>query len=620
MKHFQSFGLDTSNQCLWRNGTQIALSPKPFAVLRYLVENPGRLVTHDELLDALWPETYVQPQVLRTYMLELRKVLGDDAAQPRFIQTLPKRGYCFVAPVTDWAGTQPAVTENRGPLGTALPDGKTRKIVGREGELAGLEAQIELVSSGQRRAVFVTGEAGIGKTALVDAFCHQVGFSLSASVANGQCVEGFGRKEEYYPVMEALGQLCASPDGERACRILARMAPVWLAALGREPGTVVATVERPTAQERMPGDLCAALEELAMERPLILVFEDLHWADDATLHLISALARRRAQARLMVLATYRPQDVATEHPLKWLKQDLLLRRLCVEIGLTPLTKTAVKELLSRELMQETLPPGLVDFVHQHSEGNPLFAIAILEHLIAQLFLVREEQEQGGRWEQRVPLREMEASVPDGLAQMIELEIERLDPQEQRILEAGSLISVAFPAWAVAAALEEDPGEIEETCDGLARRLYFVERAGEDELPDGTRSAFYVFAHGLYREVLYQRQVPTRRAKRHVRVAERLGGLFAGRAANVAREMALHYEAACSWQRAASALREAARHAQQRQAYGEAAELLERALRTTENLNEMERVTEVREIRRELTTARKALTTGEDLHRKVSGKA
>jgi DNA-binding winged helix-turn-helix (wHTH) protein len=103
MKHFQSFGLDTSNGCLWRNGAQIALPPKPFAVLRYLVENPGRLVTHDELLDAVWPETYVQPQVLRTYMLELRKVLGDDAGQPRFIQTLPKRGYCFVAPVMDSA-------------------------------------------------------------------------------------------------------------------------------------------------------------------------------------------------------------------------------------------------------------------------------------------------------------------------------------------------------------------------------------------------------------------------------------------------------------------------------------------------------------------------------------
>jgi predicted ATPase/DNA-binding winged helix-turn-helix (wHTH) protein len=582
MKNFQSFGLDTSNECLWRDGAQIALSPKPFAVLRYLVENPGRLVTHDELLDALWPETYVQPQVLRTYVLDLRKVLGDDAGKPRFIQTLPKRGYCFVARVTDAVEIERIGTKCDETTGTAVPDGKARKIVGREGELARLKAQIELVARGQRRTVFVTGETGIGKTALVDAFCQQVGSSLQASVAHGQCVEGFGSKEEYYPVMEALGQLCASPDGERAYRILARMAPVWLAALGREPETSANAAARFAAQERMPGDLCGALEELAVERPLILIFEDLHWADDSTLHLISALARRRAKATLMVLATYRPQDVATEHPLKWLKQDLLMRRLCAEIALVPLARTAVRELLSGELTQEALPPGLDGFVHQHSEGNPLFAIAILEHLIAQRFLVRGGADGvAAQWEQRAPLQEMEASVPDGLAQMIELEIERLSPEEQRMLEAGSLISVAFPAWAVAAALEKDAAETEEICDGLARRLYFVERAGQDELPDRTRSAFYVFAHGLYREVLYQRQVATRRAERHIRVAERLGEMFAGREANVAREMALHYEAACDWQRAASSLRAAAQHAQQRQAYAEAAELLEHALRITE---------------------------------------
>ncbi|MGA8907273.1 MAG: winged helix-turn-helix domain-containing protein, partial [Acidobacteriaceae bacterium] len=101
MKQFGAFRLDTANECLWRDSVQIALAPRPFMVLRYLVEHPGRLITHDELLDALWPETYVQPQVLRTYMLELRKLLGDDAAEPRFIQTLPKRGYCFVAAVSD---------------------------------------------------------------------------------------------------------------------------------------------------------------------------------------------------------------------------------------------------------------------------------------------------------------------------------------------------------------------------------------------------------------------------------------------------------------------------------------------------------------------------------------
>ena len=111
----------------------------------------------------------------------------------------------------------------------------------------------------------------------------------------------------------------------------------------------------------------------------------------------------------------------------------------------------------------------------------------------------------------------------------------------------------FPAWAVAAALEEDLVEIEEACDELALKSHFVQRAGHDELPDGTRSGFYVFAHGLYRGTLYQRQSPARRAKAHIRIAERLRALFAGREGSVAREMAMHYEAAGDWQRAAGAL-------------------------------------------------------------------
>jgi predicted ATPase len=335
---------------------------------------------------------------------------------------------------------------------------------------------------------------------------------------------------------------------------------------------------------RSLSDLCAALEELSAESPLILVFEDLDWADDSTLNLISALARRRAPASLMVVATYRSRKSAEEHSLKPLKQDLLMRRLCIEIQLAPLTKKSVAVLLRRELQQEILPEGLDTFVHQRSEGNPLFVIATLHHLIALRFLVRLGDGVAAHWKQRVPFQEIEAGVPEALAQMIELDIERLTPAEQHMLEAGSLLNVAFPAWAVAAALEKDPAEIEESLDDLARRLYFVERAGEDELPDGTHSAFYVFAHGLYREVLVQRQPEARRARRHIRMGDRLGSLFAGRESSVSREMAVHYEAACDWSRAATALHAAARHAQNRHAHTDAAELLERALRLLENLN------------------------------------
>ncbi|MGB6304038.1 MAG: hypothetical protein WBF45_09830, partial [Acidobacteriaceae bacterium] len=126
------------------------------------------------------------------------------------------------------------------------------------------------------------------------------------------------------------------------------------------------------------------------------------------------------------------------------------------------------------------------------------------------------------------------------------------------------------------------------------------------LPDGTRSDFYAFAHGLYREVLYQKQTASRRAKGHTRIADRLGELFAGREDNVAREMAMHYEAAGNWKRATSTLRTAARHAHQRQAYSEAAQLLQHSLTIAENLNDAERGVIEQEIQSDLDLARVAM--------------
>src|SRR5271157_668974 len=119
MKEFLSFRLDTSNKCLWRHrddgdDERIRLAPKAFAVLRYLVEHAGYPVTQAELLKALWPDTFVQPDVLKTHILDVRSALGDRPKNPQFIETLPRRrGYLFIAPVTDTSegGAGPAERE-----------------------------------------------------------------------------------------------------------------------------------------------------------------------------------------------------------------------------------------------------------------------------------------------------------------------------------------------------------------------------------------------------------------------------------------------------------------------------------------------------------------------------
>jgi DNA-binding winged helix-turn-helix (wHTH) protein len=302
MKQFGCFQLDTQNECLWQNGVRLVLTPKPFAVLRYLVENPQRLVTHDELLAKLWPETYVQPQVLRTYVLELRKLLGDEAENPRFIRTVPKRGYWFLAQVEDGARYTAEV-------GVPRPGG----IVGRRDEFDKMMGLLRHVKQGERQVLFITGEAGIGKTALIDAFCRQVCSENQIDIARGQSVEGFGGKEAYYPVTEVLGQLCRQNGGEKNVRVLQQKAPSWYAQVASLPHTDDSPIAAsPVKHERLLKEICDAIEAMTDDKTVVLVLEDLHWADLSTLDLISALARRRSAAKLLLLSSYRPPVEAIE--------------------------------------------------------------------------------------------------------------------------------------------------------------------------------------------------------------------------------------------------------------------------------------------------------------------
>src|SRR4030088_2418408 len=364
MRRFQSFRLDTANQCLWNGEARADLAPKAFDVLRYLAEHAGRLVTPDELLEALWPDTYVNPEGLRRYIQEIRKVLGDRPDKPAFIQTLPKRGYQFIAPVVEESTAKPL----------DIPAEATRKIVGRAVAFAELDRCLGKALRGQRQIVFITGEPGIGKTALVDQFQRRAGANLAfLRIARGQCVEGYGGKEAYYPMLEAVGELCRSEGGESLVQAFAAQAPTWLvqfpALVKREHPEMLQREILGATLERMLREISEVLETITSENPLLLVFEDLHWSDHSTVDLISSLARRRSPAKLMMIGTYRPVDViVSEHPLNVLKQDLLVHQLCREIALEPLGEAEVAEYLASESSGASLPDGLSSLLYQHSEG------------------------------------------------------------------------------------------------------------------------------------------------------------------------------------------------------------------------------------------------------------
>src|SRR6266851_7839956 len=404
MRRFGSFRLDTANQCLWHGEARAALTPKAFGVLRYLVEHAGRLVTQDELLEALWPATYVNPAVLRKYILEIRRVLGDRPDTPTFIETLPKRGYQFVAPVMDEsvAGT--------------LSAAGAKRIVGREPALAELGGYLGKARRNERQVVFITGEAGIGKTALADEFERRARADAPGiRIAHGQCVEGYGGLEAYYPVLEAVGQLCRGPEGESFVRILAKQAPTWLvqypALVNSQQRDMLERQILGATRERMLREIGEALETITSEEPLLLVIEDLHWAHASTIDFISAMARRRAPAKFMLIGTYRPADVKSAgHPLEAVKQDLLVHQLCHEIALQPLAEAEVAEYLASEAGNGAIPEGLAELIHRHTEGNPLYMVAVLEHMQDRGLIACDN----GSWQINTPLEKIDLEVPEDL--------------------------------------------------------------------------------------------------------------------------------------------------------------------------------------------------------------
>ena len=583
MLHFPPYRLDTENECLWRAGgdgpdQRITLRPKAFAVLRYLLERPGQVIAEGELLEAVWSGVVVQPEVLKSQIYDIRRQLEDSPKAPRYIETIPRRGYRFLATVSSRTSAPEAQADPREP-----------GVVGRASCLAELRSHMRAASSGRRGIVLISGEPGIGKTTLVDAFQREAASGIaSLQIARGQCIEGYGGHEPYYPVLEALDQLCRAPGGASVISILAVEAPTWLvqfpSLMTRRNRESLRRETLGATSERMLREIGVALEAIAAVRPLLLVLEDLQWVDPSTVDLLSAVARRRTPAKLLVLATLRPVHAV---PLAQLKQELVPRQLMQEVNLPPLSLQDVAEYLVAAAPSSATPGGLAELIYRLSEGNPLFMVAVLDNLQRRGLLARI----AGRWSLRVPLQDIGLGVPEGLREMIEAQVERLSAQEQRVLQAASVSGMVFSATVAAASLGQEPEAIEELLDALARRVRLVRPTGSVTFPDGTMCQRFEFAHALYREVIYHQQSRLRCANLHRRIGEFIEGLFAQQLDQVASELAHHFHACGDWSRVVRYLRLAAERALHRYAHPQAAELLRKALAASEELPAAERQAE-----------------------------
>ncbi|HEX9136116.1 MAG TPA: winged helix-turn-helix domain-containing protein, partial [Nitrospirota bacterium] len=186
---FNAFCLDLANERLWRGVQSINLRPKAFAVLKHLVGRPGQLVTKEDLLNSVWPETFVSDAVLKVTISQLREALDDDPKSPRFIETAHRRGYRFIGQISEGGPMLAADQEIVTDTSSASPPHNAFSpllVVGRDEALSRMRICLDKMLAGEREIIFVTGEAGIGKTALVDAFVRSISPDRSIRIGLGQ--------------------------------------------------------------------------------------------------------------------------------------------------------------------------------------------------------------------------------------------------------------------------------------------------------------------------------------------------------------------------------------------------------------------------------------------------
>lgn len=569
MQHirFASCWVDLTKGQLWREHQQIALRPKSLVVLHYLLTHRDRYVSETELLTTCWAGMSVSRSVVKGCIRDIRRALKDDATAPQFIDNQPHLGYRFIAPVAfmaeDTAYRHPG---KRAVLGAfpLLPS----FCVGRDAEIDFLQQRLDSALAGKRQIVCIAGEPGIGKTTLLEAFLARVATRRDVLVTFGQGIEHYGAGEAYQPILDGLQRLCRERNGRQVLACLRRHAPMWLAQLP----SLISPEERTALQhqlfgataERMVREFATVLERLTEDQGLIFVFEDLHWSDLSTLNALLAFIQKDVSARLLLIGAYRPAEVTRiEQPLKELQRNLHLHGSYTELPLDYLNEQQVTAYVALRFGDEIRLSRLGPTLYQQSKGNPLFMVNILNEFLTQGDLSQEQ----GRWEFAPP--QTRDVAPQTLQHLITQQVDRLPGDEQRVLEAASIAGIEFTAASVAAALKSDLEAVEDRCETIARHGHFLQENGLVEWPDGTVSGCYAFRHALYPTVIQERLGAARRRRLHLLIGERKEHGYKKRAAEIAEDLAVHFEQARDFSRAVKYSQQAGENAVRRYANEEA---------------------------------------------------
>jgi DNA-binding winged helix-turn-helix (wHTH) protein/tetratricopeptide (TPR) repeat protein len=538
---FADCELDRERFQLRRRGRVVKLERKVFDVLAYLVEHRERVVTKAELLDALWPGETLSESVLPRAIAAARRAVGDTRARARVIETVHGRGYRFVAEPRGAAAPPPTRPEAAPP--PASP------FVGRVRTLARLERALESAFAGHGRVVLLAGEPGIGKTRTAEEIAR-IARERGAQVLLARCFEGEGAPA-FWPWVQLLRALGSESFGADAAT-LGELLPELRAAAPQH----AAAPAGEQARFRLFDALSGLLRRRAQQRPLLLVLDDLHWADEASLLALEFLAPELSTAPLLVVATFRDVEVRRDHPLSRALGALARVPDCERIPLRGLEQPEVAALV--EAVAGRSPPAtLARTVHEMTDGNPFFVFELARVL--------------GESDGAAPAPSSLA-LPQSVRDAIGRRLDALSPEANELLRTAAVLGRAFDVALLSRVTGLRPDEL------LARLGQALD--ANVLVENDTRVGRYAFAHALVRQTLYDELSALERVRLHRAVGEALEAAFASSDEPPLSEIAYHYFQAApggSAERALAAAERAAVRAHQLLAYEESARLYEQAL-------------------------------------------
>ncbi len=497
---FEDFELNHSAYELRRGGVVVPLQRVPLELLYLLVERRGQLVTREEILERVWGKgVFLDGEnSINTAVRKVRRALSDDPDAPRFVATVPARGYRFVAEIR----TPKMVGADR--FRTRPP----RAMVGRDRELASLLSGLDDAAARRGGLFLISGEPGVGKTRLANEVAS-VSESRRMPLLIGHCSE-HEEAVAYLPFVEILENFVdreSNPDvlraalGEQAPE-LARLIPKLKNILPELPPPL----DLPPAQARRHLFNCFFdfVARIASERPILMILEDLHWADDSTLSLLDHLTQRLSDLPLMVIGTYRDAELNLTRPLAKTLEDLLRGRLATRVRLKSLPRGEVGAMLNT-LSGKSAPAVVVGEIFAETEGNPFFVEELFRHLEEENRLY----DAAGHFRSELKIAELDA--PPTVRLVVARRLARLSDLTQKMLATAAVIGRLF-SFEI---LQSSSGAAE---DSILERVEEAEKAGLVFSVADSPKARFEFSHELIRQSVLAALSAARRQRLHLEVA------------------------------------------------------------------------------------------------------